>query len=415
MFSLKKKDKFRIFFCIIASVFFLGSAWSSDQAQTLMDLSGRWESSIGSDFIIDQINNRVEWFLPADGQKVIGEISGNLLNADWDNVKISGRIFTDNTGLSTIIEWQNDVVFKRIFENTLHSGIEDLAEGEIISQDGGQGSNWQLLVQGVEEVYASGKHLYITTKGSGDIYKRGAALNWIRIGGPGYMFAGNHRGDVYGISNVDLSVWWYSGTPNKWNKIKSSPVDSIFAGGNMRQVGAIDSYSKDVYLYYLKGCYPNCMWEWTRIGGPGVQFIQGFWSIFALGVGKGSVWKWSGNQNWKQLGGPAYMIAVDGTAAEVLYALSPNRKRVMRYFPGIGQWEDYTFNLPDTPKTIDAGWNVIVAHFGEEAWMMQNNLKQWIKISGAWRVKRVIAAGENKPAIYCLFNDDSLWRYTAFD
>ena len=86
----------------------------------------------------------------------------------------------------------------------------------------------------------------------------------------------------------------------------------------------------------------------------------------------------------------------------------------MRYFPGTG-WRDYTFNLPNNKKTIDAGWNVLVAHFGEEAWMLQDQVKQWVKISGAWRVKSVTAAGENKPAIYCLFKDDSLWRYKAFD
>ncbi len=406
------------FFAVFFTTFFLVMIVNIGHAQSVWNLSGIWENEQGQVFTIDQIDSRVEWFYVNEGIKIVGKVSGDCVYADWGDYKIIGKIFTDNRELPTIVEWSNNITFKRVYDNNLNLEIENPDIEELVSPEVGLDSDWQLIQSAVSRFYASGNRLYFTRLSTGDIYD---GQSWFRIGGPGHSFACNYRGDLYAVSDKDKSVWIYTGTPNKWNRIRQSPSDYVFAGGKYPQTCAIDSHTKDVYLYWFKGCYPNCVWEWSRIGGPGIMFQHAFQGIYGLATDKGSIWKWVGDQTWTHLGGAADQIAVDWTTSEgeVLYALSPDRTKVMRHWKngnGENHWEDYTFNLPNVPKSnIDAGWDVVVVMIGEEVWMMQHGLKHWIQISGAWRVKRVLAAGENKPVIYCLFMDNSLWRYRGFD
>jgi len=230
---------------------------------------------------------------------------------------------------------------------------------------------------------------------------------------------------IYAVSKADRSVWWYQDDLNTWKKIKQSPVDAVYA--HQRPEWAeqgplvIDSYTKDIYFYTLISLFPTKYYEWKRIGGPGRQFVYGWRYLYGLAVDKGSIWRrdieWR-NGDWEFQGGAACMIAVSlNKTGDNLYALNPGCNRIMRHFSG-NQWEDHTFNLPPGPiRSIDGGWKIVVADFGNEAWMLMEPLKVWAKITAEKvPIKNVMAAGwGGKPAVYLLLQDGSLFRYNAFD
>ena len=78
------------------------------------------------------------------------------------------------------------------------------------------------------DILVSESQIFATNPQSGDILMKSPS-GWKRIGGPGYQFATDHRGRLYGVSLGMTGVYRWSGTPNQWTKM-GEPAQQIFAG-----------------------------------------------------------------------------------------------------------------------------------------------------------------------------------------
>ncbi|MCJ7443602.1 MAG: hypothetical protein MUO26_03575 [Methanotrichaceae archaeon] len=93
---------------------------------------------------------------------------------------------------------------------------------------------WRQIGGPAKEIYSStGQHgIYATNPETGDIYKYDfPEKEWIRLGGPGKMFAADDSGNLYGLSNDGSIVWKYMGVPDDWEQI-GGPAEEIYAGGS---------------------------------------------------------------------------------------------------------------------------------------------------------------------------------------
>jgi hypothetical protein len=68
---------------------------------------------------------------------------------------------------------------------------------------------------------------------------------------------------------------------------------------------------------------------WTRVGGPGTEFVGNRNGLYALTVGRTAVMRWTGTPGrWDRIGGPAARIAAAGTH---LYATTPRGDELFVY------------------------------------------------------------------------------------
>ncbi|MGD9347064.1 MAG: hypothetical protein PVH84_14440, partial [Candidatus Aminicenantes bacterium] len=136
------------------------------QAEKIPDISGRWNSSIGVIFQIDQQQTRFFWQDPESGNQASGSIEGEELQAVWivreTSRPVTGRITEyDSSGKPVRIEWSNDVIFFRDSEPKMLSPIKGWCckDGEVfaatITECNKQGGKFFEKREHAEEVCAN--------------------------------------------------------------------------------------------------------------------------------------------------------------------------------------------------------------------------------------------------------------------
>jgi hypothetical protein len=196
---------------------------------------------------------------------------------------------------------------------------------------------WDKIGGPASEIYGGGSGLFATNPQTGDIYvydlvsggivKKG----WMKIGGPGKMFAvGGVIGELaaskyylYGLSPDGKKVFQFNFNTMKWAKIGGA-ASSIYAGSD--KVYATNPTTGDIWGYNL------VTKQWTKVGGPGKMFAvdDGTGALYGLSPDGGAVWRYTGTPiKWEKIGGPAGSIYTGPFGR--LYATSPQTHDLWSY------------------------------------------------------------------------------------
>lgn len=183
-----------------------------------------------------------------------------------------------------------------------------------------QEANWVKIGDKASNVYAGGQNLFATNPVTGDIYKWEGDLKWIKIGGPGKMFAVDSEGRLYGITPDGQAVWQYDNVPMKWHFIGDA-ANEIYAGGN--RIIATNPQNGNLYLYN------STKSTWALIGEGGSKIVMDHeGGIYRLAKDRKSVWKYERGEKWKKIGADAAEIYA---GANKIVATAPGNGDVMLY------------------------------------------------------------------------------------
>ena len=202
---------------------------------------------------------------------------------------------------------------------------------------------------------------------------------WIPLGKPGkkYVTAGISSQSALFCLDFKGVVYRFKGTPKDWESLggpENGKAFDIF-GGPDGLLAVADGGTKDVYRWESKK-------GWTKIGGPGKEFVIGknsdeeFPMIFGLSPENSApdergVYQWSGawfkrggpagniyiskstlfatnpdtgdlmakiKGKWEKIGGPGHMFATDQLGK--IYGLSPDKKAVYKWMGIPNKWEE---------------------------------------------------------------------------
>lgn len=210
-------------------------------------------------------------------------------------------------------------------------------DGGTIYQYSPTEDNWTVIqTGGLRNILTSGGNtLYRTyelegilaTIATNNIYQyTGSGTQWDSIGGPGKMFvyAGNN---LYGLSPNGQAVYKYGGTPDQWSQVGGSMVTLIGGGKNLY---GVSSDGNNLLQYSGNDT------QWTKIGGPAYMFAAVGDDVYGLVPNRTAIYKYSGTpDNWTQVGGNTLGIIGGGN---VLYCISPDNLALWRYTNN-QQWE----------------------------------------------------------------------------
>jgi hypothetical protein len=174
-----------------------------------------------------------------------------------------------------------------------------------------------------------------TSLGELVVYGALPAATWSAstIGGPGFQFVANSRGQLFALTPDKQTIVAYRGYGNNWTPI-GGPASGLYAGGS---------------------------------------------TLFATDPGNGSIRRWD-NPVWTQVGNPGKTFAVDDHGT--LYGLTPDQQGVFQY-TGTGQnWTQ----ISGAAGALWAGGNYLFAtwptgdvyRFGPEAARGAGDPDQWI-------------------------------------
>ncbi|MFG3547563.1 phospholipase A2 [Streptomyces sp. NPDC047725] len=173
---------------------------------------------------------------------------------------------------------------------------------------------WKKIGGGAAALYGGGAGLFATSPADGSVLRYQppapgeADGTWTPVGGPAAAFAvGQDKlyalaGDRSSVSEWDPSSGW---------RTIGGPAQDIHAGG----AGLFaTSPAGDVYRY--EGSPTASVGDaaagvgsdtdrWTRIGGPGAEFVVGGDRLYGLAPDRSSVSEWTKETGWRTIGGPA--------------------------------------------------------------------------------------------------------------
>ncbi len=174
-----------------------------------------------------------------------------------------------------------------------------------------------------------------------DIFRwDGEPDKWTPLGMPGKKYVTAGRSPQSALFCLDFKgiVYRFKGTPKDWESLGAPENGKAFDifGGPDGLLAVAESASKDVYRWEShKG--------WTRIGGPGKEFVIGknsdeeFPLVYGLSPensdpAERGVYQWSGS--WHKRGGPAGNIYI---SRSTLFATNPGTGDLMAELKG--KWE----------------------------------------------------------------------------
>ena len=175
----------------------------------------------------------------------------------------------------------------------------------------GLGQNWEVIGQNVSDVILgrdmvnNAPLVFAVDSSSGDIKSYNLATKaWSRVGGPGAEFVVAETGTLFGIT-VDRRVLVEHVSGSNWAWIREGTKDVI---GSQGGVYAIDGASGDILMHDSSG-------GWTRIGGPGTQFVAGAGTcLYALAMDGSTAFRYEGAPNrWTKIGQGFKQLLAGGT------------------------------------------------------------------------------------------------------
>ena len=202
--------------------------------------------------------------------------------------------------------------------------------------------------------------LYGVPRGGDGVYLHEGAQQWIKVGGPGKMFALDNVGNLYGLSPDGGGVFRYTGTP---------------------------------------------MAPWTQVGGPAATIYAGGSALFATNPQSGDIYRYDGKLSpWERVGNPG-RFAVDGNGR--LFGVSPDGSSIRAYDAGSKTWQVIADQRIAGPiGELYAGGSSLYATMGSDADVYRDtgNPNAWIKIGEHGKMFAVDDSG----ALYRLSFDGSV-------
>lgn len=142
-------------------------------------------------------------------------------------------------------------------------------------------------------------------------YDINSATGWIQIGGPAaHIYGGPYEaGSGYGLYATNPQtgdIYQYNGIPNSWTRIGGPGLN--FVTGPSPYPGALyGQNSGGIFAYTGQGT------NWTQIGGPAGHLYGGN-AICATDPHTGNIYQYNGGtpHSWSQIGGPGLDFACGG-------------------------------------------------------------------------------------------------------
>jgi len=172
-------------------------------------------------------------------------------------------------------------------------------DGKSIWKYLGKPDNWTKVGGAAEDIFGGEAGLFAIEPGSHAILRYQENGTWLKVGGPGKMFAVGSR--LYGLAPDGSSIWQYQDKPDSWKKIGGA-AKAIYSVGDRVYAELLPSGNFSMFV-------PETA-NWVTIGGPGEMFGVGSGeNIVGLSPGGNGIYKYQGfPMKWRRIADKAVSV-----------------------------------------------------------------------------------------------------------
>ena len=190
-------------------------------------------------------------------------------------------------------------------------GAMDSLQRTIVVTAPNEPDQWEVICWNISEVILGldtiegSTRVFAVDAASGDVMVYGfVPMDWAKAGGPGAQFVVGNTGTLYGL-NSSGSIWKrVSG--QQWTWMRGNVSTIVGSPGSLY---AVDAPTGDIYSHDWVSD------TWTRVGGPGTEFVAGSGGrLYALAMDGSTVFRYEGSPGqWTHIGGGFRTLVAGGS------------------------------------------------------------------------------------------------------